>query len=392
MHHAHDDAAVATLDGQARAWLRLEGLAALVAGVVIYTRLGADLIWLVPALLAVDISAVGYLRNPRVGALTYNLFHNWATGLVVLGAGLAANIPIVAIIGSVLIAHVGMDRAAGYGLKLDNGLWRHPPGAHRQAPDRHRREQCGLGRRRLSPANARTSNEAIVAAARTLLEAGGPDAVTMQAVADAVGVRAPSLYKRVTDRSALLTAVADAVAADLGAATAPPATIRDPRRTVRQMAKRYRAFAHGSPHAYQLLFGAGAQPSPGANAQAAAGVLRVASALVGPANFAPGRAPPGRVPPRVREHGVGRRLPTGRQRGCRLRLRTGHGYRRSDASGGLSGAARRGRPATARLPGRDHPSTQRGRASIFSMMAVSGATTPPLAAATVWAMSSTKAR
>ena len=71
-----------------------------------------------PALLAVDISAVGYLRGPRVGALTYNLFHNWATGLVVLGLGLAAGIPLVALVGAVLVAHVGMDRAAGYGLKL----------------------------------------------------------------------------------------------------------------------------------------------------------------------------------------------------------------------------------------------------------------------------------
>jgi hypothetical protein len=122
MHHTHDDAAVATLDGQARAWLRLEGLAALVAGIVIYLRLGADLIWLVPALLAVDISVAGYLRGPRVGALTYNLFHNWATGLVVLGAGLAASLPIVALVGSVLIAHVGMDRAVGYGLKLTTGF------------------------------------------------------------------------------------------------------------------------------------------------------------------------------------------------------------------------------------------------------------------------------
>ena len=118
MHHEHIDGPVPTLDGQARVWLRLEGLAALVAGVVIYTRLGADLIWLVPALLAVDLSAAGYLRGPRAGALTYNLFHNWATGLAVLGTGLAASIPLVAMAGAVLVAHVGMDRTAGYGLKL----------------------------------------------------------------------------------------------------------------------------------------------------------------------------------------------------------------------------------------------------------------------------------
>ena len=137
----------------------------------------------------------------------------------------------------------------------------------------------------MSPAVARTSNEAITVAARALLEAGGPDAVTMQAVADAVGVRAPSLYKRVADRSALLTALADDVAADLARAVAPPAHIKDPARALRQMAARYRAFAHRAPHAYQLLFsGAGVQPSPGTDALASAGVLRVAETLVGPAH------------------------------------------------------------------------------------------------------------
>ena len=117
MTHTHDGAVQPTLDPQIRTWLRLEGLAALVAGSVIYLRLGADLIWFVPALLTVDISMAGYLRGPRTGALTYNLFHNWATALVVLGAGLAASVPLVAMLGAVLVAHVGMDRTAGYGLK-----------------------------------------------------------------------------------------------------------------------------------------------------------------------------------------------------------------------------------------------------------------------------------
>jgi Domain of unknown function (DUF4260) len=116
--HQHETPMHPTMDGQVRAWLRLEGLAAFIAGVIIYTRLGADVIWLVPALLAVDISAIGYLRGPRIGALTYNLFHTWAIGLAVLGAGLLLASPLVAMAGGVLIAHVGMDRTAGYGLKL----------------------------------------------------------------------------------------------------------------------------------------------------------------------------------------------------------------------------------------------------------------------------------
>lgn len=116
--HQHETPMQPTMDAQVRAWLRLEGIAGLIAGVVIYTRLGADLIWLVPALLAVDISMIGYLRGPRIGALTYNLFHTWAIGLAVLAAGLLAASPLLAMVGSVLIAHVGMDRTAGYGLKL----------------------------------------------------------------------------------------------------------------------------------------------------------------------------------------------------------------------------------------------------------------------------------
>ncbi len=138
----------------------------------------------------------------------------------------------------------------------------------------------------MSPAAARTSNEAIVAAARVLLEAGGPDAVTMQAVADAVGVRAPSLYKRFADRSALLTALADDVAADL-AARGRAARHSSGTRGAR-CARWPPAIAHspiGAPRAYQLLFGAaGTQPTSAANALAAAGVLQVAEALVGPAD------------------------------------------------------------------------------------------------------------
>ena len=55
---------------------------------------------LVPLVLAVDVSMVGYLANPRVGAVTYNALHSWLPGL-----------------GAILVAHVGMDRLLGYGLK-----------------------------------------------------------------------------------------------------------------------------------------------------------------------------------------------------------------------------------------------------------------------------------
>ena len=110
------------LDAQTRTWLRLEGLAAFAAGIAAYGRLGGEWIWFVPALLAVDLSMAGYLRGPRLGALTYNMAHNWAVGLAVLGAGLVTGVAVVALVGAVLIAHTGADRALGYGLKLPTGF------------------------------------------------------------------------------------------------------------------------------------------------------------------------------------------------------------------------------------------------------------------------------
>jgi len=71
-----------------------------------------------PLLLVPDLSAIGYLRCPRLGAFTYNVAHNWALGLAVLGVGLVTASAPIAIAGAVLIAHVGIDRALGYGLKL----------------------------------------------------------------------------------------------------------------------------------------------------------------------------------------------------------------------------------------------------------------------------------
>jgi AcrR family transcriptional regulator len=106
----------------------------------------------------------------------------------------------------------------------------------------------------------------------------------MQAVADRVGVRAPSLYKRLDDRSALIAAIAGDVLEDLGRAIHPALEADDPADAVRIMADRYRAFAHGSPGAYQLLFTRllpAAQPTAEANARASADLLILAERLVG---------------------------------------------------------------------------------------------------------------
>ena len=81
----HRDAAVAA--PSTRTYLRAEGLAAFVAGLAIFGSAGGPWLLAIPLLLVPDLSTIGYLRGPRLGALTYNVVHNWALGLVVLGVG-----------------------------------------------------------------------------------------------------------------------------------------------------------------------------------------------------------------------------------------------------------------------------------------------------------------
>jgi hypothetical protein len=105
-----------------RTWLRIEGLAAFIAGLAIYGANGGAWLLVVPLLLVPDLSMVGYLRDPRLGAFTYNLVHTWASGLVVLGLGVWSGTGWLILAGAILVAHVGMDRAAGYGLKLPSAF------------------------------------------------------------------------------------------------------------------------------------------------------------------------------------------------------------------------------------------------------------------------------
>jgi hypothetical protein len=104
-----------------RFWLHAEGGAAFAAGLLLYLQAGGDGLLFLPLLLVPDLGLLGYLASSRIGAFVYDLVHNWAVGLAVLGAGVALEWNALVVAGAVLIAHVGMDRAVGYGLKYADG-------------------------------------------------------------------------------------------------------------------------------------------------------------------------------------------------------------------------------------------------------------------------------
>ncbi|MFJ2651596.1 TetR/AcrR family transcriptional regulator [Streptomyces sp. NPDC087420] len=123
------------------------------------------------------------------------------------------------------------------------------------------------------PTPEKTSLSRIVAAGRELLETGGQQGLTMQSVANRVGVRAPSLYKHVDNRDALLAAVAEATVADLTThLEATDGTLED-------LARCYRRHALKRPEGFRLMHSPYAPPE--ALARLAGPVLRIAGELVG---------------------------------------------------------------------------------------------------------------
>ncbi|OYX27470.1 MAG: hypothetical protein B7Z10_00255 [Rhodobacterales bacterium 32-66-7] len=102
--------------------LRAEGAALLAAASVAYATVGAGwglfaLLFLVP-----DVFMLGYLRGPRLGSVVYNLGHSTILPVALIGFGLVLPSGMAVSVGLIWLAHVGFDRAAGYGLKYGDAF------------------------------------------------------------------------------------------------------------------------------------------------------------------------------------------------------------------------------------------------------------------------------
>ena len=99
------------------ALLRVEGVALLVLSVLLYRVNGGSWLLFGVLLLAPDLSMLGYLAGPKVGAAIYNTFHTYAMPAVVGALGIIFANPLMVAVALIWFAHIGMDRAVAYGLK-----------------------------------------------------------------------------------------------------------------------------------------------------------------------------------------------------------------------------------------------------------------------------------
>jgi Domain of unknown function (DUF4260) len=97
--------------------LQAEGLALLFAAVVVYADAGFSWVAFLVLFLAPDLSFVGYAVNTKVGALAYNLVHNLVLPLALGAIGVVADADIAIQVALIWLAHIGIDRMLGFGLK-----------------------------------------------------------------------------------------------------------------------------------------------------------------------------------------------------------------------------------------------------------------------------------
>jgi hypothetical protein len=108
--------------GGVRTLLRLEGLALFLVMVGLYPVWGGQW-WLFAVLfLAPDLSFAAYLAGPRIGATVYNAAHATLAPFALIGIGFVLGDPTTPLIATIWLAHIGIDRALGYGLKYSSGF------------------------------------------------------------------------------------------------------------------------------------------------------------------------------------------------------------------------------------------------------------------------------
>ena len=102
--------------------LRLEGAFLALAALLLYHLSGGSWWFFALLFLVPDISMLGYLRDPRTGAWCYNAVHSWIAPVVLYLLALASGSVLLTQLALILAAHIGFDRALGFGLKYTSAF------------------------------------------------------------------------------------------------------------------------------------------------------------------------------------------------------------------------------------------------------------------------------
>ena len=113
--------------------LRLEELAQFL--LCLFAMITGEIAWwaYVLLLLGPDISMIGYLVSPKIGAFSYNLLHHKGVAVLLVATGTYMNAvglfqsdawggDVILWTGIILYGHASMDRIFGYGLEFGDNF------------------------------------------------------------------------------------------------------------------------------------------------------------------------------------------------------------------------------------------------------------------------------
>jgi len=95
----------------------MEGALALLLSVILYRHIHTSWSLFFALILAPDLFLLGYLVNVRFGAAFYNLVHTYVGPLTLAGVSTFVKYPVLLPLALIWVAHLGMDRMLGFGLK-----------------------------------------------------------------------------------------------------------------------------------------------------------------------------------------------------------------------------------------------------------------------------------
>ncbi len=102
--------------------IKLEEAAMFGLGIWLFALLPFNWWWFPALLLTPDLSILGYLLGNKTGAVCYNIFHHKAVAIILFLTRWHWGNDYVQLAGVILLAHSGMDRFFGYGLKTFEGF------------------------------------------------------------------------------------------------------------------------------------------------------------------------------------------------------------------------------------------------------------------------------
>ncbi len=107
--------------GGMRWLLRLEGVAIFMFSLMAYEFMGFEWGFFILVFLIPDLSLFAYFHSARVGAIAYNTMHSYVLPLMIFAYGIFVSSAIAEKLAIIWIAHIGFDRALGFGLKYSRG-------------------------------------------------------------------------------------------------------------------------------------------------------------------------------------------------------------------------------------------------------------------------------